>query len=74
MMFFANSDRHLRDWLRWASEGGNTPMFVRTVAEGALIACSPDYELLRPVMVELKRRYPKADQIPLINPTSFPTF
>lgn len=32
-------------------------MFVRTVAEAALIACSPDYELLRPVLIELKRRY-----------------
>jgi hypothetical protein len=33
------------------------PTFVRTVAEAALIACSPDYVLLRPVLVELKRRY-----------------
>jgi len=33
-------------------------MFVRTVAEATLIACSPDYELLRPVLLELKRRYP----------------
>jgi len=43
-----------RKWLRWASEGGSTSMFVRTVAEAALIACSPDYLLLRPVVVELK--------------------
>jgi hypothetical protein len=53
----ANTDPELRGWLRWAVECSNTPMFVRTLAEAALIACSPDYVLLRPVMVELKRRY-----------------
>ena len=54
----AHTDPELRDWLRWASERGNTPTFVRTVAEAAFIACIPDYLLLRPVLVELKRRYP----------------
>jgi len=49
----------MRDWLRWASEGGNMAMFVRTVAEAALIACSPDYVLLRPVLLELKRQHPE---------------
>jgi hypothetical protein len=46
------------DWLRWASERGNTPTFVCKVAEAALIACIPDYLLLRPVLIELKQRYP----------------
>ena len=55
----AHTDPELSQWLRWASEGGKTPMFVRTVAEAALMACSPDYALLRPVLVELKRRYPE---------------
>jgi hypothetical protein len=32
---------------------------VRTVAEAALIACSPDYILMRSVLVGLKRRYPE---------------
>jgi hypothetical protein len=27
--------RLFADWLRWALEGGNTPLFVRTVAEAA---------------------------------------
>ena len=49
----------LSQWLRWASEQGNTPVFVRTVAEAALMACMPDYVLLRPVLLELKRRYPE---------------
>jgi hypothetical protein len=40
-------------WLRWASKRGNSPAFVRTVAEAARIACFPDYALLRPVLVNL---------------------
>ena len=40
MMDSANTDPELRRWLRRASESGSTPMFVRTVAEAALIACS----------------------------------
>jgi hypothetical protein len=36
-------------------------MFVRTVAEAALMACSPDYVLLRPVLVEFRRRYPRRE-------------
>ena len=58
-MKFAHTDPELSQWLRWASEPGNTPMFVRTVAEAALMACMPDYVLLRPELVELKRRYPE---------------
>ena len=58
LMVSGGTDPELREWLRWASEGGNTPSSVRTVAEAALIACSPDYELLRPVLVELKNRLP----------------
>jgi hypothetical protein len=47
--------------LRRASEKGNAPAFARTVAEVALIACLPDYGLLRPVPLELKRRYPEPE-------------
>jgi hypothetical protein len=47
----------LHRWLCWTSEGGNAPMFVRTVAEAARMACSPNYVLLRSVLLELKRRY-----------------
>jgi len=34
-------------------------MFVRTVTEAARMACMPDYVLLRPVLVELRRLYPE---------------
>ena len=55
----AYTDPELRDWLRWASEWGNTPLFVRTVAEAARMASIPDYLLLRPVLVEMKRQHPE---------------
>jgi len=48
-MVFPHTDPELRQSLRSALESGSMPMFVRKVAEAALIACSPDYELLRPV-------------------------
>ena len=54
-----DTDPELSQWLRWASERGNTPMFVRQVAEAGVIACAPVYALLRPALLELKRRYPE---------------
>jgi hypothetical protein len=36
------------------------PVFVRMIAEAALMACTPDYFLLRAVLVELGRRHPGA--------------
>ena len=56
----AHTDPELSQWLRWASELDHTPAFVRTVAEAARMSCMPDYVLLRPVLLELKRRYPEA--------------
>jgi len=35
VMDSAYADSELRDWLRWASEGGEVPKFVRTVANAA---------------------------------------
>jgi hypothetical protein len=54
----AHGDVELQGWLRWAAEGGNMPMLVRTLAEAALNASSPDYELRRPLLIDLKRRHP----------------
>jgi hypothetical protein len=53
------TDPHLRDWLRWASENHDVPVFVRSVAETALSADSPRYALSRPLLLELKRQYPR---------------
>jgi hypothetical protein len=59
LMDSTHTDSELSQWLRWASEPGHTPAFDRTVAEAARMACMPDYVLLRPVLLELKRRYPE---------------
>jgi hypothetical protein len=34
-------------------------MFVRMVADAACLACMPDFEMLRPVLVALKRQHPE---------------
>jgi hypothetical protein len=58
VMDSAHTDPELRDWLCWASKGGNVPSFVGRVVEAAFFASAGDYALLRPVLLELKRRYP----------------
>jgi hypothetical protein len=45
MDYSANSDPDLLDWLRWASESGETPNFIRTIAEAAFLADSRSYDL-----------------------------
>ncbi len=55
----AHTDPELSKWLCWASESVKVPMFVRTGAEAALLACIPDYVLLRPVLLKLKRQRPE---------------
>jgi len=55
MLYSANTDPDLRDWLRWVSERSEAPSFVRAVADAALIADLLDYALLRPVLLELRR-------------------
>jgi hypothetical protein len=60
MNYSANTDPELRDWLRWASESGEVPIFIRTIAEAAFLAALPDYALLRPVLLELERQEPMA--------------
>jgi hypothetical protein len=58
MMDTYNPRPALRSWLRSvAALPMSNPIFLRRVAESALIACIPDYLLLRPALLELKRRY-----------------
>jgi len=59
MMDSTSTNPEMKQWLRWTSESGEVPIFVRTVAEAALLACIPDYELLRSVLLELRRRHPE---------------
>ncbi len=55
MSFSPYDDPELQDWIKWASEQGNAPMFVRTIAEAASIENCEQYALMRPVLLELKR-------------------
>jgi hypothetical protein len=59
MLYSGNDDPDLRNWLRWAVEGGDVPTFVRAVAEAASIADLKHYALLRPVLLELMQEYPQ---------------
>jgi len=55
MMDSASTDPELRQWLRWTFESGKVPMFVRTVAEAALVACSLDSISIRRVLSPYRR-------------------
>ena len=59
MNYSATTDPELTDWLRWASESVDVPNFIRTIAEAAFLADLPHYNLLRPVLLELKRERPR---------------
>jgi hypothetical protein len=52
-------DPELAQWLRMATMVGNVLSFVSGLAEAAAYACAIDYAPLRPVLIELKRRYPE---------------
>lgn len=54
--YSASTDPELRIWLRWASDSGEVPSFVRTIAQAAFLADLKNYALLRPVLLKLKRR------------------
>ncbi len=56
MIYTSHNDPDLRNWLRWAFESHEVPMFVQTVAEAAFLADSRNHALLRPVLLELKRQ------------------
>jgi hypothetical protein len=64
VMDFPHNDTELHRWLRWVFESRKPPCFVCTVAEAALGACMPDYLLLRPVLLELKRQHPEPEPGP----------
>ena len=62
MNYSAHTDTELADWLHWASDSGEAPSFIRTIAEAAFLADLPNYVLLRPVLLELKRLMPPVAQ------------
>jgi hypothetical protein len=60
MIFTANDDPELVDWLRWASESNEVPFFYKAIADAAYCADVENYNLLRPVLLELKLKRPCA--------------
>jgi hypothetical protein len=50
-------DDELHNWLPWAFESGSS--FLKATAEAALIADLKHYNLLRPVLLGLKREWPQ---------------
>lgn len=58
------TDPELTDWIRWASESGDASSFINAIAEEASIADLPNYALLRPVLLKLKRESAEAASTP----------
>jgi len=63
MHYSVSNDPELTDWLHWAYERGETPSFIRTIAEAAFLADARNYALLRPVLLELRRQRPCVSQV-----------
>jgi hypothetical protein len=53
------TDVGLHGWLCWAEENGSS--FLRMTAEASVIADLKHYNLLRPVLLELKDEWPEPD-------------
>ncbi len=52
----AFNDAELTEWLMQAIEE-SSGQFLPALAEAAVIACAEDYFLVRPVLIDLKRKY-----------------
>ena len=56
-MCSVHDDVELLGWLRWAEDYGTS--FLKKLAEAAMSADIPHYLLLRPVLIAMKKEYPK---------------
>ena len=52
----AFEDTELNEWLIEAIADGSG-QFLPALAEAAVVACAEDYSLVRPVLIDLKRKY-----------------
>jgi hypothetical protein len=57
LMISPATDEELYGWLHRVETNG--PGFLRAMAEAALLADLKHYSLLRPVLLELKKEWPK---------------
>ena len=56
-MYSAATDDELRDWLCFADQHG--PSFLQRIVEAAFTADLKNYALLRPLLLELKKEWPR---------------
>jgi hypothetical protein len=57
LLFAQNDDPELLEWLAKASQDGGG--FVGGVARAGLVADAENYSLIRPLLMQLRRKYPK---------------
>ena len=55
MLYSANNDPELADWLRWASESGEVPSFIQHSRRGRVLRGMDNYPLLRLVAFGMRR-------------------
>jgi hypothetical protein len=56
MLIAQNDDGELLEWLANAQERGGE--FISSLARAALVADWENYPLLRPVLIEMRKKYP----------------
>ena len=57
-MIFPPEDDELQDWLR-SIGNNNASSFLQRIAEAAMVADLKHYNLLRPLLLELKKEWSK---------------
>jgi hypothetical protein len=57
LMISPAADLELRGWIRWADENGSS--FLKAMAEAAMTADLGHYNLLRSLLLELKKEHLK---------------
>jgi hypothetical protein len=50
-------DEALQGWVRWAYQDG--PIFLQRIAEAALASDLKHYNLMRPLLLKLKKEWPR---------------
>jgi hypothetical protein len=57
LLFAQNDDPELLEWLAKSSQDGGG--FVGAVARAGLVADAENYSLIRPLLMQLRRKYPQ---------------
>lgn len=63
-MIAQTDDRELLEWLAKADQEGGG--FIRSLARAALVADDFNYPVLRPVLIEMRKKYPAYEPSELV--------